>query len=82
MSAALEKVGNEVGAKSITSVAIAYVMQKTTNVFPIIGGRKVEQLMANVEALEIALSDEQIEYIESILPFDPGFPNTFVVSDS
>ncbi|KAI5119358.1 hypothetical protein M0805_008514 [Coniferiporia weirii] len=78
MCAALEKVAKEVGTEHITAVAIAYLMQKTPYVFPIIGGRKVEHLMANVEALKISLSDEQIKYIESIIPFDPGFPNTFV----
>ncbi|PAV22705.1 arylalcohol dehydrogenase [Pyrrhoderma noxium] len=78
MSAALEKVAKEVGTEHITAVAIAYVMQKTTHVFPIIGGRKVEHLLANIEALKISLSDEQIKYIESVLPFDPGFPSTFI----
>ena len=62
------------------AVAIAYVMQKTPHVFPIIGGRKVEHLMANVEALKISLSDEQIDYLESVLPFNPGFPVNFCVS--
>ncbi|KAH8114692.1 Aldo/keto reductase [Phellopilus nigrolimitatus] len=76
MSAALEKVAKEIGTEHITAVAIAYVMQKTPYVFPIIGGRKVEHLLANIEALKISLSHEQIEYLESILPFDPGFPNT------
>ena len=80
MSAALEKVAKEVGTEHITAVAIAYVMQKTTHVFPIIGGRKVEHLMANIEALKISLSEGQIKFIESVLPFDPGFPNTFIVS--
>lgn len=80
MSAALEKVAKEVGAEHITAVAIAYVMQKTPYVFPVIGGRKVEQLLANIEALKISLSDEQMKYLESILPFDPGFPNTMIVS--
>ncbi|KAI5119356.1 hypothetical protein M0805_008512 [Coniferiporia weirii] len=78
MCAALEKVATEVGAEYITAVAIAYVMQKTPYVFPIIGGRKVEHLMANTEALKISLSNEQIKYIESIIPFDPGFPNTMI----
>ena len=64
----------------ILSVAIAYVMQKTTHVFPIIGGRKVEQLEGNIEALNVSLSDEQVKYLESILPFEPGFPHNFVVS--
>ncbi|KAH8112134.1 aryl-alcohol dehydrogenase [NADP+] [Phellopilus nigrolimitatus] len=78
MSAALEKVAKEVGTEHITAVAIAYVMQKTPYVFPIIGGRKVEHLLANIEALKISLSHEQIKYLESILPFDPGFPNKLI----
>jgi len=74
MSAALAKVAKEVGAKHVTAVAIAYVMQKAPYVFPLIGGRKVEQLEANVEALEIILSPEHIKYLESIVPFELGFP--------
>ncbi|TFY77855.1 hypothetical protein EWM64_g6156 [Hericium alpestre] len=78
VSHALEKVAKEVGAKSIQAVAIAYVMQKTTNVFPVLGGRKVEHLLSNLEALEIVLSKEQIAYLESIVPFDKGFPATHI----
>ncbi|KAF5339247.1 hypothetical protein D9758_013289 [Tetrapyrgos nigripes] len=79
ISRALEKVAKEVGAKSITSVAIAYVLHKTTNVFPIIGGRRIEQLDQNIEALDISLTDEQIKYLESETPaFDPGFPTTMI----
>lgn len=80
MSAALEKVAKEVGTEHITAVAIAYVMHKTPYVFPIIGGRKVEHLMANIEALKISLSDEQVTFLESVLPFDPGFPHNIIVS--
>ncbi|PBK87992.1 Aldo/keto reductase [Armillaria gallica] len=48
---ALEKVAAEVGVGSnIGAVAIVYVMHKTPNIFPIIGGRKVEQLESNLEA--------------------------------
>ncbi|EPQ51689.1 hypothetical protein GLOTRDRAFT_132893 [Gloeophyllum trabeum ATCC 11539] len=78
MSHALEKVANEVGVKSLTAVAIAYVMHKTPYVFPIIGGRKVEQLQDNLQALDISLTDEQIKFLESILPFDPGFPHSIL----
>ncbi|KAJ7124512.1 Aldo/keto reductase [Mycena epipterygia] len=78
MSHALEKVAGEVGAKSITAVAIAYLMQKVPYVFPIIGGRKVEHLLSNIEALDISLSPEQIAFLESIIPFDPGFPSTMI----
>ena len=55
-------------------------MQKTPYVFPIIGGRKVEQLEGNLEALDISLSDEQIKYLESVVEFDLGFPGNFIVS--
>ncbi|PIL34923.1 hypothetical protein GSI_02710 [Ganoderma sinense ZZ0214-1] len=76
--AALEVVRKQVGTKSIQAVAIAYVMQKAPFVFPVVGGRKKEQLEANIEALDVALSEEQIEYLEGVLPFDPGFPNVMV----
>jgi len=63
------------------AVAIAYVMHKTTHVFPVIGGRKVEHLEQNTEALTISLSPEQIKFLEDEAPpFDPGFPNTLIVS--
>ena len=55
-------------------------MQKTPYVFPIIGGRKVEHLLANIEALEITLSNDQIKYLESVVQFEPGFPYWMIVS--
>ena len=72
--AELERIAKEIGAKNITSVAIAWIMQKAPYVFPIIGGRKVEHLQANLEALEISLSDEQIKKLDNIVPFNKGFP--------
>ncbi|OCB86603.1 Aldo/keto reductase [Sanghuangporus baumii] len=81
MTAALEKVAKEVGTEHVTAVAIAVLMQKTPYVFPAIGGRKVEQLMANIDALKISLSNEDIKYIEGILPFDLGFPLNFIISN-
>ncbi|KAK0201259.1 NADP-dependent oxidoreductase domain-containing protein [Desarmillaria ectypa] len=79
-SKALEKVAAEVGAgTNIMVVVITYMMQKTTNVFPIIGGRKVEHLEANLQAQDISLSKEQIKYLDSTIPFDPGFPASFTL---
>lgn len=77
----MEKVANEHGIDSPTAVALAYVMSKTPNVFPIVGGRKVEHLQSNLKSLEIKLSQKQIEYLESIVPFEPGFPNNFIGPD-
>ncbi|EOO01502.1 putative norsolorinic acid reductase protein [Phaeoacremonium minimum UCRPA7] len=61
----------------ITSVALAYVMHKAPYVFPIIGGRTTDHLKGNIEALTLELTKEDIDEIESAVPFDIGFPNTF-----
>ncbi|CAK5267094.1 unnamed protein product [Mycena citricolor] len=78
MSHALEKVAGEIGAKTIASVAIAYLMHKVPYCFPLIGGRKIEHLMSNIEALEISLSREQIQFLDNVVSFDPGFPTTMI----
>jgi aryl-alcohol dehydrogenase-like predicted oxidoreductase len=62
----------------ITSVALAYVMHKTPYVFPIVGGRKIEHLRDNIEALTLRLSHEEIQEIEHTVPFDLGFPHSFL----
>jgi hypothetical protein len=53
-------------------------MHKAPYVFPIVGGRKVEHLKANIAALGVELSEEDIEEIETGYRFDPGFPHTFL----
>ncbi|KAF5362670.1 hypothetical protein D9758_009637 [Tetrapyrgos nigripes] len=79
MSKALEQVAKEVGTGSLTAVALAYVLHKTPYVFPVIGGRRVEQLEQNIEGLNIALTEEQIKFLESEAPeFDLGFPASFI----
>ncbi|RPD67490.1 Aldo/keto reductase [Lentinus tigrinus ALCF2SS1-7] len=70
----LEKIAKEVGAESITAIAIAYLLHKAPFVFPIVGGRKVEQLMSNVEALSVRLTDDHIKAIEDARPFVKGYP--------
>ncbi|KAK4631856.1 Norsolorinic acid reductase A [Fulvia fulva] len=62
----------------ITSIALAYVMHKAPYVFPIVGGRKVEHLKGNIEALGIKLIQEEIDEIEDTEPFDVGFPQSFL----
>ena len=80
ISRALEKIAKRKNT-AITSVALAYVMHKAPYVFPIVGGRSVEHLKGNVEALKLALSDEDIEEIEGAVPFDIGFPNSFLYGE-
>ncbi|KAI5463802.1 NADP-dependent oxidoreductase domain-containing protein [Mariannaea sp. PMI_226] len=62
----------------ITSVALAYVMHKTPYVFPIVGGRKVEHIKGNIEALTLELSEEDIQEIDNAIEFDLGFPHNIL----
>ncbi|KAK9426897.1 NADP-dependent oxidoreductase domain-containing protein [Lipomyces doorenjongii] len=67
----------EIAAKketTITSVALSYIMHKAPYVYPIVGGRKLEHLKGNIEALSVELTDDDIEEIETAYPFDVGFP--------
>ncbi|KAK9327389.1 NADP-dependent oxidoreductase domain-containing protein [Lipomyces starkeyi] len=81
MSEALAQVASEHGIESVTAIALAYVMSKAANVFPIVGGRKVEHMKDNIKALSIKLTDEQIEYLENVNPFSHGFPHNFIPAD-
>ncbi|OAA32438.1 norsolorinic acid reductase [Moelleriella libera RCEF 2490] len=77
ISLALETIASRKNT-AITSIALAYVMHKTPYVFPVVGGRRIEHLKGNIEALTIELSPEDVEEIESAVPFDLGFPHNFL----
>ena len=64
-----------------TAVALAWILLKAPYVFPIIGGRKVEHLKDNIQALSLKLTNKQIEYLEGIKPVVPEFPGNFVGED-
>ena len=50
-------------------------------ILELVGGRKVEHLQDNIQSLKIKLTSAQIEHLESVVPFDAGFPNNFVGED-
>lgn len=81
ISEALAQVASEHGIESVTAVALAYVMHKAPNVFPLVGGRKVEHLQDNILGLSLKLTPEQIAFLESVKPLDVGFPNDFIGED-
>ncbi|KAL2194415.1 NADP-dependent oxidoreductase domain-containing protein [Corynascus similis CBS 632.67] len=81
VSRALESVAKR-RSTLVTSVALAYVRAKAPYVFPIVGCRTVDHLKANIEALNIKLSDDDIREIESAAPFEIGFPMNFYYSNN
>lgn len=72
----LEEIGRIKGVP-MTSVALAYLLHKTPYVFPILGGRKLEHLKSNIEALTLQLTKQDMDMIENAAPFDIGFPMWF-----
>lgn len=77
ISAALDAVANR-KKTALTSVALAYVMHKAPYVFPIVGGRNIEQIQGNIDALEVQLTKEDIDEIEAAVPFELGFPLSMI----
>jgi hypothetical protein len=77
ISKVLERIAKNHKAE-ITSVALAYVMQKTPYVFPIVGGRKIEHLKGNIAGLSLDLSETDMKDIEEANSFDIGFPMNFL----
>ena len=73
----LEAVANAKNTQ-ITSVALAYVRSEYPYVYPIVGGRKIDHLKGNIEALGLELSAEDTKEIESAVDFDVGFPMNFL----
>ncbi|KAI8154621.1 putative aryl-alcohol dehydrogenase AAD14 [Colletotrichum sp. SAR 10_70] len=81
MSEVLAEVAAEHGIESVTAIALTYVLSKTPNVFPLVGGRKVKYLEDNIQALKIRLTEDQVRRLEAVRPFDPGFPSNFIGED-
>lgn len=77
VSQALEAISKRLNS-TVTSVALAYVMHKAPYVFPIVSGRKADHLKANIEALTMDLSADDLKEIESSVPFDLGFPHSLI----
>ncbi|PFH60845.1 hypothetical protein XA68_10252 [Ophiocordyceps unilateralis] len=76
-SQALEAVARRKGT-AITSIALAYVMHKAPYVFPIVGGRNMDHLKSNIDALTIKLNQDDIKEIEGANKFELGFPHNFL----
>ncbi|KAK6222374.1 hypothetical protein LQW54_001074 [Pestalotiopsis sp. IQ-011] len=81
VSEALAEVAAEHGTDSVQQIALAYVMRKARNVFPLVGCRKPSHLEDNIRALSIRLTDDQVRRLESVKPFDLGFPMNFIGDD-
>lgn len=60
------------------SQCLAYLLHKAPYVFPLVGQRKVDHLLSNMTALSIKLTPEEVRELETVIPFDIGFPMNFI----
>jgi aryl-alcohol dehydrogenase-like predicted oxidoreductase len=74
-------IAKEIDATS-SQVAIAWVAQKYPNTIPIIGARKNEQLLENLEAVDVTLTADHMAKLDEASKITLGFPHDFLSSDS
>ncbi len=60
----LKMVASEVG-QSVNQVVIAWMRQSEPSVLPIVAGSRVEQLSENIAALDLSLSEEQMQQLST-----------------
>lgn len=77
VSLGLERIADKKGT-TLLNLALSYVLHKAPYMFPIVGGRTVDHLAGNIQALSVKLFNEEIEEIDDCYDFDPGFPHTFL----
>src|SRR6202040_2621733 len=72
---AVKSVAEETG-HSLAQVALAWLRHQTVPVIPIIGARKVSQLLDNLASLDLELSAEQLKSLDGASRIEPGFPES------
>lgn len=78
---AVQEVADARGA-SPSQVAIAWAMARSSSIHPILGARRVDQLVDNLGALDIRLTAEECDRLEAATGFTPGFPSDFIAETS
>lgn len=73
---ALQEVASEVNA-SVAAVALAWVQSRPGVTSTIIGARTIDQLEANVKALDVQLTPEQIASLDAVSKPILNFPAEF-----
>lgn len=72
---AVVQIAEEMGVTP-ARLALAWLLHKGT--MPIIGARKLNQLEDNLGAVEVRLSDAQIQRLDEVSQIELGFPHDFV----
>ncbi|KAJ5677279.1 uncharacterized protein N7477_002912 [Penicillium maclennaniae] len=71
--------GRQVEPRDV-DITVSKVLESAPYVTPIVGGRKPEHLLDNIETLALKLSEDDTKEIEGAYEFDLGFPMTFLLT--
>jgi aryl-alcohol dehydrogenase-like predicted oxidoreductase len=77
----VQEVADELGVTA-SQAAIAWTMAKSRAVHPILGARRLEQLVDNLGALDCVLSREALDRLQAVTGFDVGFPSDFIADNA
>jgi aryl-alcohol dehydrogenase-like predicted oxidoreductase len=64
-----------------TQVAINWVRQRVSNVMPIVGAKRVEQLQDSLKCLDFVIPDEIMTHLNEVSKIELGFPHDFLSSE-
>lgn len=72
------RIGKELG-RSPSQVALRWLLQRSTPVIPIIGGRKLSQIEDNLHCTEFTIQDESLKKLDEASHIELGFPHDFLI---
>ncbi len=81
VAAAVQEVAGDLGATP-SQVAIAWTQARSPAVHPIIGARRVDQLLDNLGATQVDLPGDALTRLNAAAEPDLGFPTTFIAETS
>jgi aryl-alcohol dehydrogenase-like predicted oxidoreductase len=77
VAATVCEIANDLGATP-SQVAIAWIRNRSQAIHPIIGARRLDQLLDNLGATQVELPDEKMTRLNAAAEPDLGFPATFI----
>ncbi|HEY3953636.1 MAG TPA: aldo/keto reductase [Streptosporangiaceae bacterium] len=81
IAATVQQVADDLAATP-SQVALAWTMARSPAIHPIVGARRLDQLLDNLGALDVRLTAGTLARLESAAGFDPGFPAAFISDNS
>lgn len=73
----VQQVANDLSVTA-SQVALAWTMIRSPAVHPIIGARRLDQLLDNLGSLQVELPADALQRLEEAAGFDIGFPLAFI----